>query len=60
MHSLTNPLEWEQAMGPEGALEALKEAQSGEESAKKAITTGALLAEEFRIKILIITEVELD
>lgn len=28
MHSLTNPLEWEQAMGPEGALEAIKEAQS--------------------------------
>jgi len=28
MHSLTNPLEWEQAMGAEGALEAIKEAQS--------------------------------
>lgn len=28
MHSLTNPVEWDQAMGEEGALEALKEAKS--------------------------------
>ncbi len=28
MHSLTNPIEWDQAMGEEGALEALKEAKS--------------------------------
>ena len=27
MHSLTNPIEWDQAMGEEGALEALKEAK---------------------------------
>tara|TARA_B100000686_G_scaffold78896_1_gene85018 strand:- start:50 stop:916 length:867 start_codon:yes stop_codon:yes gene_type:complete len=28
MHSLSNPIEWDQAMGEEGALEALKEAKS--------------------------------
>jgi len=28
MHSLTNPIEWDQAMGAEGSLEAIKEAKS--------------------------------
>ena len=28
LHSLTNPIEWDQAMGSEGALEAIREAKS--------------------------------